>query len=156
MIINSDNDALAMLDDSFWDNESNKVQKDLGVEVSDGNSTDDFITVKGYASLFRILFNASYLSRDNSEKALKMLSGVEFKKGIVAGVPPEIVVSHKYGERQLCDISQLHDCGIVYYPNHPYLLCIMTRGSDYNKLASVIKDISKTIYTDLNIRYKGK
>jgi hypothetical protein len=68
----------------------------------------------------------------------------------VAGVPPEIVVSHKFGERHFegdVEIEQLHDCGIVYKPNHPYMLCIMTRGHDVRTLAPVIAQISKMVYS---------
>ena len=44
------------------------------------------------------------------------------------------------------NIRQLHDCGIIYYPNNTYLLCIMTRGKDFKQLESVIAGISKTVY----------
>jgi len=82
---------------------------------------------------------------------LEFLSQVEFKEGIVAGVPRDVVVSHKFGERGTADSNtlQLHDCGIVYYPSNPYLLCVMTRGSDFEKLKEVIKTISATIYREI-------
>lgn len=156
MIVSSDNDALVLLSNNIGKDEANIIQKDLGVEVSTSDDpTANFITVRGYASLFRILFNASYLSRDYSEQALDLLTGSEFKKGLVAGVPSDVVVAHKYGERVIGDINQLHDCGILYYPHHPYLLCVMTRGNDYDKIATVIRDISKTVYDDLEKRYES-
>lgn len=42
--------------------------------------------------------------------------------------------------------KELHDCGIIYYPERPYLLCVMTEGNDLNELAGVIQNISKTVY----------
>jgi len=91
------------------------------------------------------------------EKALDLLSQVEFKQGLNKNIPQNIEVAHKFGERQLQDKSvQLHDCGIVYYPNHPYLLCIMTRGTNYNSLSNVIGQISGSIYSDINTRYNPK
>lgn len=77
-----------------------------------------------------------------------MLSKTSFKKGLVAGVPKNIMVSHKYGERLYVDSNeaQLHDCGIIYFPQTPYLLCIMTRGENFAELENTIKEISKNVY----------
>jgi hypothetical protein len=59
--------------------------------------------------------------------------------------------SHKFGERKFLDSgeTQFHDCGIVYLPKKPYLLCIMTRGTDLNKATKVIKNISQAVYKNL-------
>jgi hypothetical protein len=45
--------------------------------------------------------------------------------------------------------KQLHDCGIVYLPGKPYLLCIMTRGQDFTNLTSTVKEISALVYQTL-------
>ncbi len=126
---------------------------DLGIEIPGIRKQEDFMSVKAYASFFRVLFNASYLSRKMSEKALGYLTLVEFKKGLVAGVPSNVKVAHKFGERRIIgekDIKQLHDCGIIYYPNHPYLLCVMTRGSDFENLMDNISDISRFVYEEID------
>lgn len=154
MITKSDNEALILLENNIDNTLIDKVTLDLGVETANANTPENFMSVKGYAGLFRILFNASYLSQKYSEKALSILSKTEFDKGIKAGIPPNIAVAHKYGERELVEGVQLHECGIIYYPNHPYLLCIMTRGNDYNKLVDVIKNVSKTVYDDLDKKYR--
>ncbi len=41
---------------------------------------------------------------------------------------------------------EAHDCGIVYYPDSPYLLCVMTRGKDTGQLESIIGKISQITY----------
>lgn len=129
--------------------------KDLGL-IEPASITTSDISTRNYASIFRILFNASYLSRENSEKVLSILSESEFDMGIAAGVPSDIKLANKFGERDLGEEKQLHDCGIVYFPDNPYLLCVMTRGEDFNTLTSVIKDISGMVYKEMEVRSQGK
>jgi len=134
MIVNSDNQALFLLRKNISQEQINEITLDLGVTTPITNTPDDFMSVKSYASLFRILYNASYLEKNSSEKALSLLAKTKFDKGLVAGVSKNIIVSHKFGEAEIqSGVKQLHDCGIVYYPRHPYLVCIMTRGNDYEK-----------------------
>jgi hypothetical protein len=69
-----------------------------------------------------------------------------FKDGLVAGVPEGTIVAQKFGERSLETGQQLHNCGIVYVPSQPYLLCVMTQGTNVASLRSVIRDISAITY----------
>jgi beta-lactamase class A len=148
MIIYSDNEAVDLLFATLGATAPDSVFRDLQVVSSKDNLNDNVISVKDYSSFFRILYNASYLNKQYSEKALHLLSKVTYKDGLVAGVPNGITVSHKFGERpgrgQFA--FQLHDCGIVYYPNAPYLLCVMTRGNDNKILSSIIAEISTMVY----------
>jgi len=150
MIINSDNDAYNTLADNLTSNEITKVYQDLDIDISKAftNPNGNIITVKDYASFYRILFNASYLNQDMSEKALSLLAQSQYKNGLVAGVPQNINIAHKFGERKYLDSdeTQLHDCGIIYLPKKPYLLCIMTRGNDITKASNTIKDISAQVF----------
>lgn len=155
MIEYSDNRANGLLLEYIDKNILDKVYKDLGIEIPNIRSKSDFITTKGYSSFFRILFNASYLSKEMSEKALEMLSKSTFKVGIVAGVPGNVTVAHKFAERGNDENQtyQLHDCGIVYYNDRPYLLCVMTYGRDFKTLSELIKDISSIVYKDIEDYY---
>jgi len=80
--------------------------------------------------------------------ALEVLSRTRFKNGIKAGISDQATVASKFGERGLIDSNakQLHDCGIVYDGNSPYLLCIMTKGTDWERQATVIQEISKLVF----------
>ncbi len=154
MIVSSDNVALGLLEDNIDSKDIDKVTLDLGIPTASDKTPEDFMNVKDYSALFRVLFNASYLDRAYSEKALDILSRAEFKKGIVDSFPASITVAHKFGERYFPDgTNQLHDCGIIYYPNHPYLLCVMTKGQNFNDLATTIQQISAKIYSELAKRY---
>jgi beta-lactamase class A len=125
-----------------------------------GFTLDENIRVKDYASFFRLLYNASYLDRSSSEEVLSLLSNTEYDGGIVAGVPENMVVAHKFGEYAPTDFGgtgldidedevQLHDCGIVYYPGKPYILCVMTRGKNFKNQENVIKEISRFFYESI-------
>jgi beta-lactamase class A len=157
MIIYSDNDAAQLLIENIDPGKLVKIYTDFGIELPDAEPSGTQVDVKTYAGFFRILFNASYLNRDNSEKALKLLSQVEFKDGLVAGVPGNILTAHKFGER-IGDGNQqqLHDCGIVYYPGHPYLLCVMTRGNSALELEKFIQDTSRLVFEEIDKQYQGR
>jgi len=83
---------------------------------------------------------------------LSLLTHTNFTSGLTAGIPKNIVVAHKFGEATDDDVSgsiisrELHDCGIIYYPGKPYLLCVMTKGTDFSKLEGVISGISEIAY----------
>jgi len=157
MIIESDNVALRILEENIPNEKIDKVTLDLGIPTATASTPEDYMNVKDYSSLFRVLFNASYLTKDLSEKALNILTNVEFDRGLRTQVPKDIQIAHKFGERELPgNISQLHDCGIVYYPGHPYLICVMTRGRDFSYLESVIQNISGQIYKEVDLRYGKK
>lgn len=148
MIINSDNNAKDLLALNINTQKFYDVFEEVGIGRLDYSETENFMDVRRYASFFRILYNASYLSRKMSEKALGLLAQVKFDKGIAAGVPQNIQVAHKFGERSygLTDEKQLHDCGIVYAPSHPYILCVMTRGINFDALQKIIATISSKTY----------
>lgn len=153
MIVFSDNNAREILDKNLEPGILNKVYEDFGLDIPGDTTIYDFTSVRNYASFFRVLYNSTYLSNDLSEKALEILSRVQFKDGIKAGVPEDVIVSHKFGERVVPQgASQLHDCGIVYEERTPYVLCIMTRGEKLSELTDVIKNISRIVYEYIESR----
>lgn len=154
MIVYSDNQALSLLVRRLPQGEVTDLFALLGVDTDVIKDSNAKLTVKEYAGFFRILFNSSYLSRDNSEKALALLARTEYNDALPGRLPQEIVVAHKFGEAGTEEAErQLHDCGIVYFPDHPYLACIMTRGYDAEKLKLGIQDISRFIYEKIDEQY---
>jgi len=149
MIVHSDNSAAYLLnaivsEDLYWG-----MLEDLGIVI--GEELENFLTVDEYARIFRVLYNASYLNRTMSERALGLLAQSRFDQGILSAIPQNISVAHKFGERSLeyPDGSlelQLSECAIVYVPGQPYLLCIMTRGEDFNALTSGIHQVSTRVF----------
>lgn len=153
MIQKSDNTAAKIILKNIPEKYIDEVFNYIGVPYKDVRNEVD-LKVKDYAAFFRVLFNSSYLSRGMSEKLLNILSKTEYKDGLVAGISDDIVISHKFGERVIGDVYQLHDCGIVYYPNNPYLLCVMTKGDSFYRQQLAIKDLSKFIYLEIDKKFK--
>jgi beta-lactamase class A len=144
MIKYSDNDAAEVLTSYTTPAELQgvyTVYSDLDVPLSNDTtaSTIDIMTPEQYSILFRALYNATYLSRDYSEKALELLAQTTFTQGLVAytsgGVPYQ---------------WELHDCGIIYAPGHSYLLCVMTKGTtSIAAQEKTIADISRAAYNEV-------
>ncbi|MFA6271890.1 MAG: serine hydrolase [Patescibacteria group bacterium] len=155
MIINSENYAFDLLSNVVDFDEIRLMHDVMDIPYPEENLADDYITVKQYSSLFRVLYNASYLNREYSEKALALLARANYDSGIANDLPTDLIIANKFGIRSEQDNKdqQLHDCGIIYYPNHPYLLCVMTKGTDVNEMEKVIQDVSKSVFDEINARY---
>ncbi|HYE22984.1 MAG TPA: serine hydrolase [Candidatus Paceibacterota bacterium] len=151
MITQSDNESAYLLYSLLGDERVGEVYTELGLGAP-FTGQDYNIRVRDYATFFRILYNATYLSPESSERALELLVQTDFDKGIAAGIPANIPVANKFGERNYVGTSetQLHDCGIVYAKERPYSLCVMTRGTDIDALSNVIREISSTVYARIN------
>src|SRR3989338_8738566 len=126
----------------------NEIYSELGVPSPYYGATTYRISTRTYALFFRVLYNATFLSRDMSEKAFNMLAGIKFNKGLRAGTPEDIPIAHKYGysiiKRDPPRILELSDYGVVYNPDKPYILCVMARGSDPEVTATYIKDVASS------------
>lgn len=152
MLKNSDNDVVPTLAGYINKEVYQKVFIDLGVDVptTPGGINQDFFSAKIYAAILRTLYNASYLNPEQSEKVLAILSQSSFTDGLVAGLPKGTLIAHKFGERTEVDPNtkqvikrELHDCGIVYRQDNPYILCVMTEGQNFDDLQKIIADISR-------------
>lgn len=164
MIVDSSNEALDLLISNFDSKLTaalNEVFADLNIpsppSLKENNL--DFMTAEQYSFIFRVLYGSTYLNRENSESALKILSGTNFDHGLAEGIPEKMDIAHKFGARSTRknnkEYKEFHDCGIIYYPNHPYLLCVMTRGYDFPSLETAVGDISKLIYSELDTFFRS-
>ena len=116
-----------------------------GVETNEIQMTQGYyVSPKLYSSFFRTLYNSGFLKKKNSNYLLSLLSNSLFKEGIPAGVDKEVIISHKIGMKK--SENQFHDCGIVYYKEEAYIICVMTKNLDYDKSNKVISDISRITF----------
>lgn len=147
MIANSDNYAMSLLYKCMDTNIYNNVYTDLGLSIKNINNRENFVlTAKQYSLFFTVLYNATYLCNDNSEYAATLLSKSDFKDGLMKQLPKNLKVAHKFGEAGTVDTPELSESGIIYLSGNPYLITVMTKGRQLNKLSTIISEISKMVY----------
>lgn len=146
MISYSDNNATFLLRDGADMDAFNKVFNDLKIQGPVEGTKDFKMTARDYSKFLIVLYNSTYLNRENSEFALELLKESDFNLGLVGGVPGNTTVVHKFGEMWDSTGKQLHESGIIYLNNVTYLLTIMTKGQDSETLPGVISGISKEVY----------
>lgn len=161
MIKYSDNTSFQALFQELGAEKFNKIYKEMQLHYPDTVvAIEDYVTAYQFSLFFRSLYNGTYLNNANSERALDLLTQTDFKNGLVAGVPEDIKVAHKFGigavdQTQGTQVGELHDCGIVYNKDNPYLICVMTKSeSSISNVEKVIADISKTTFSQAENNYK--
>lgn len=141
MLALSDNTAANVIADTIPQDYFTGVFDGLDITMNDKNGVL-VISTKGYASILKSLYFAGIVSKENSQKILDILARTPFDDKLRSGVPESVTVSHKIGVYG--DIYQ--DCGIVYEPNRPYLLCMYSHSTE--KVATArMSEISKEIYS---------
>jgi beta-lactamase class A len=157
MITEDDNDAYSLLFANIPPSRIDMVFKDLNVEY-DPHNDDDSLSLRAFASFYRVLFNASYLNEEMSEKALRYLVKSSLKHGMASGIPLNIDIASKFGERTVkivengkeTELQQMHEFAIIYHPTRPFLIGIMVRGDDLNSLTKTIRDVTSLVYEEVD------
>ncbi len=150
MLTDSDNTAaralihvtqLLNIADPFSD-----VYDEMGWQEVDFGSKPTYIKIneKTLANMFISLYNSTYLNPRDSEAVLEYLDKSKFDQQIAGGVPKGIAVAHKIG---IDDVEgTFSDCGIVYVPNRPYVLCLGSQGTPQAEADRFMQEISRTVY----------
>lgn len=149
MISYSDNDATTLLSQNIDVTTLEKVFTDLGLEKPDRKAHQYPISTKDYSQFLKVLYNASYLSNEDSDFCLGLLTTSDFSDGMLAGFPPHSIVAHKFGEGGFKDNPVLSESGIVFVNDKAFILTIMTQGKDLKVLSKIISDISKAVYNNM-------
>lgn len=151
MIAFSDNDARALLMEGVPPAAVNAMTRTFHADMSlEGGQW--VTSARSYAALFRILYNATFLGRAMSEYALSLLSQSHYQGALRRFIPEGVTIASKYGYFRNGSAGheqrQFHECGIVYEPGHPYLLCVMTRSdlASQEELAEIVANVSRIIW----------
>lgn len=105
------------------------------------------VTAKNLTSVFKSLFFSSSLTQPDSSTILDSLTHSTYTTGIRSDIPDSIKIAHKMGVRE--ETKALYDCGIIYLPNKPYFLCVMTQNFSPEQGEHILQTISDKIYTFL-------
>lgn len=147
MIVRSDNDATKLLFSVMDDREYADMYAKLNIPQPHHEDFFYRMSPANMAKFYRILYNVSYLNEENSEYALKLLTQSEYSQGLVAGVPQEAKVAHKFGEHFTeGNAKQFHDSGIIYFSGTAYVVVIMTEGIDLMALEKAVAQLSEVCF----------
>lgn len=141
-MIDSDNTANFILTRNLELKDIENVYDHIG--LNDFISTTGEIGAKKYSVIFRALYNASYLSEENSQKLLAYLSETEFAGYLKSSLPSDVPFSHKIGID--VDRNVYLDSGIVFVSKRPYLLTVMVNGKEEHIAQEIMKEISKLVF----------
>ena len=102
---------------------------------------------KGYSSILRNLYLATYLNKEHSNEIIELLTNSKTNDLLPVGIPDTIKVAHKIGVYEIPNQEEntYSDCGIVYVPNRPYLICIMAEEKEAEASEHII-NLSKLVY----------
>lgn len=143
----SDNTAYRALFRQLTPEEVNDVYSNLEIQISFIDNNYPLVSPKSYSSILRSLYLSSYLSKEDSQYLLEVLTGSNFDETITRPIPKNIKVAHKVGVFDKADSKEkvFIDCGIVYIPSRPYILCLFVE--DEESVANYqMATISKMIY----------
>jgi beta-lactamase class A len=101
-------------------------------------------TARDLMTILRRIAERRAVSGKASDEMIKIMLAQKFNEGIPAGLPRNVLVSHKTGS-----ITKInHDAAIVYPRNRkPYVLVVLTRGIEDEKAAhKLIENISRAVY----------
>lgn len=142
-LVDSDNTAHFILIRNLETSEVESAYAHMGL---DGFlETDGGMSAKRYSVILRALYNASYLSEENSEKLISFLSQEPFREYLGSGLPKTITFAHKIG----IDTSRkvYLDSGIIYLGRRPYILIVMIKQKTQEQAQEIMKNISEKVYT---------
>jgi beta-lactamase class A len=149
MIEYSDNNATSLLSSNINTEVFIKLFTDLDMKAPVIDAEQYQLSAQQYSYFMRAIYNASYLTIEDSEYAAELLTKCDFKDGILKGLPKDIQVAHKFGESGTPIDRQLHESAIVYLNDKPYLITIMTKGKDIKVLSKLMGDISQLVYNNM-------
>ena len=152
MIVYSDNNATMLLNNIIDQKAFKKTFTDIGLAEPDFKASQYPISADDFSIFMKELFNASYLNKEDSESCLSLLSKSDFRDGMLSGLPESCATAHKFGEGGFDNFPNFSESAIVYCGKRPYLVTIMTKGTDMKKLPKVVGEISKKVYDIMNTR----
>jgi len=146
MIRSSDNMASMLLLQHMDGVQMHHTCTDLGLhDYTDGDKSY-LVNVKELSMFMKTLYNSTYLSMEDSDRAVSLLLDSEFVLGVKAGLPPGTKVASKFGESGDGVAMQLHETALVYVGKDTYLITVMTKGPKIDALPPVIASIAQYVH----------
>jgi len=107
---------------------------------------DNVTTPQDMALMLASIENASLPDKDSCLAMKNILLGQKRRNLMTARLPKDLPVAHKTGGLS----GIMHDCGIIYLPGRPYILCLLGKDiRDAGKAQESWRRISQEIYLEM-------
>jgi beta-lactamase class A len=118
----SDNTSAVLLQDRVGSANINASMEALGLTTTRLLTDDLPTTAADMALLMEMIARGQAVDAEASQEMVNLLAGEELDNGLRAGVPQDTLVAHKTGNWS----NATHDAGIVYVPDAPYVIAILS------------------------------
>lgn len=107
----------------------------------------NYTTVEDTGRLLESIYNGECVSKECSDKMLKLLCDQHIVNKIPAGVPESVTVANKTGET----LDFCHDSAIIYSENADYILTVMVDAPGYAwSCSDKVTELSELVYEYFN------
>ena len=89
------------------------------------------------------LWKGEIVDTTHKDEVLNYLTDTSFESWLVAGIPEEVKVAHKYGR----EVNVVNDAGIVFAPK-PYVVVILSKGIVEKEADENFPELSRIIYSN--------
>lgn len=134
-----------------------RVESDLNASIPTGvDNRAEIVYIDHFADMLKVLFTCTYLSEEHSLAALQLLSSSKYGQGFRKSVPGHIPIAHKFGVRfNVTELHpefpvQLHQVAVIYQPAYPFVLSVMTKGSQIEPLRAALREIARVCYAEID------
>jgi hypothetical protein len=145
MIAESDDNAAELLRNNLNPSILTGLFTDLHIPVTINGPGYSFAPGQ-YSKFYSILFNSTFLNKHMSDYALQLLTKSKFSDDLEKNLRGGTTIAGKNSETTGKNVTELSATAIVYHEAKPYILTIMTRGSDVNAQNVVINEISGKVF----------
>ncbi|MEX1157403.1 MAG: serine hydrolase [Thermomicrobiales bacterium] len=134
MIVVSDTSLALLMIDQLNSNRIDETLDSVGATVMTVNDTALPTTALDLAQLMIAIAAGQGVSPASRDEMLSLLAQEWFTQGIIAGLPSGTTYAHKSGSFT----DAVHDAAIVWGPSGPYVIVVMTDGSNgWDPIAAV-------------------
>lgn len=135
----SDNTAFGIIRRILGDGKINQAISQIGMKKT--SLSDNETTPEDIGLFFKKLWNKEIVSAKAKDEILGYLTDTTYEDWIVAGIPKDIKVAHKYGR----EVHVVNDAGIVLSES-PFVLVIMSEGIIEKEADELIPEIARQLY----------
>ncbi len=135
----SDNTAFNIARSILGDDEIDNVIKQIG--MANTSLLENETTPYDAGTFFEELWKGNIVSEESRDEILEFLTDTIYEDHLVAGIPDDIQVAHKYGR----EVHVVNDAGIVFV-DEPFIVVIMSKGVVESEADEIIPELAKVVY----------